>query len=80
MSFKAETYASGVIPTRSDTRRILLVKQLTAINAGGGGGGGSGAPDSINYAGPPIVNPPALQNIVVDSNGQQWMYWGGAWN
>jgi len=45
-----------------------------------GGAGGSGAPDSINYAGPPILNPPALQNIVVDSNGQQWMYYAAAWH
>lgn len=42
--------------------------------------GGSAVPDFINYAGPPVVNPPALQHIVVDSAGQQWMYWGGNWN
>jgi hypothetical protein len=41
---------------------------------------GGGAPDSINYVGPPLVNPPALANIVVDSNGQQWQFWGGTWN
>jgi hypothetical protein len=41
---------------------------------------GGGAPDSINYAGPPLVNPPALANIVVDSNGQQWQFYNGGWN
>ena len=34
----------------------------------------------IGYAGPPNVNPPALMNIVVDVNGRQWQYFGGAWN
>ena len=48
--------------------------------AGGGGGGGGGAPDSINYAGPPVLNPPSLQSIVVDVNGRQWQYWGGGWH
>jgi hypothetical protein len=36
--------------------------------------------DSITYAGPPKVNPPSIQNIVVDSNGRQWQYFGGGWN
>ena len=37
-------------------------------------------PDYINYAGPPTQNPPAVQNIVVDVNGQQWQYFGNQWN
>ena len=41
---------------------------------------GGGAPDYINYAGPPIVNPPALANIVVDINGQQFQFFNGQWN
>jgi hypothetical protein len=41
---------------------------------------GGGTPDSINYPGPPVVNPPALANIVVDVNGQQWQFYnGGPW-
>lgn len=73
----SEFHSSGTIPLPTDTIRTLEVKILNALNAGGGG---SGAPDSINYAGPPIVNPPALQNIVVDSNGEQWMYFQGSWH
>jgi hypothetical protein len=56
----------------------LALLQLIALNVGTGSG--SGAPDYINYAGPPILNPPQLQNIVVDVNGRQWQYFGGAWN
>lgn len=39
-----------------------------------------GAPDSIAYSGPPVVNPPALQNIVVDVDGRQWQYYAGSWH
>lgn len=42
--------------------------------------GGGGAPDSIAYSGPPVVNPPALQNIVVDVDGRQWQYYAGSWH
>jgi hypothetical protein len=38
------------------------------------------APDYINYAGPPVLNPPSLQNIVVDSGGRQWQYYNGGWH
>ena len=41
--------------------------------------GGSGS-NSIDYSGPPILNPPDVSSIVVDSDGRQWMYWGGAWH
>jgi len=41
---------------------------------------GGGAPDYIDYPGPPTVVPPALVHIVVDINGQQWMYYNGGWN
>ena len=66
----------GIPPGLADAVIISLLCQI--VN--NGGAGGSGAPDSINYAGPPILNPPALQNIVVDSNGQQWMYYAAAWH
>lgn len=36
--------------------------------------------DYIDYPGPPNLIPPALSHIVVDSNGQQWMYYSGGWN
>lgn len=42
--------------------------------------GGVSVPDYINYAGPPVVNPPALQNIIVDINGRQWQYYNNAWH
>jgi len=73
-----QNFAEGTTPLAVDPIRTLLVKQLLAIKAGGGGGSG-GAADYISYAGPPVVNPPALANIVVDSQGRQWMYWSGAW-
>ncbi len=56
----------------------LALLNLIAQNVGTGGGGG--APDFYNAAGPPNQAPPAYQNIVVDSNGRQWQYYGGAWN
>ena len=43
--------------------------------------GASGATlDSISVAGPPTAIPPAIANIVVDSNGRQWQYFQGAWH
>lgn len=39
-----EFFGSGTIPKTSDTKRILMVKELQATNAGGGGGGGGGIP------------------------------------
>ncbi len=38
---------------------------------------GGGAPDYIDYPGPPEDVPPVLAHIVVDSKGQQWMYYQG---
>ena len=40
----------------------------------------SGPASYINYAGPPLSNPPALASIVVDSNGQQWEFYNNQWN
>ena len=47
-----------------------------------GVGGGAAVPDYYAFPGPPVGTPAAnnLQNIIVDVNGQQWMYWGGQWN
>jgi hypothetical protein len=36
--------------------------------------------DAIDYAGPPVLVPPAIQSVVVDSGGVIWSYWGGQWN
>jgi len=52
---------------------IYLATQILENPAGS-------APDFINYAGPPLANPPALQNVVIDSNGVLWAFYGNAWN
>lgn len=50
------------------------------VDNGGGGGTPVNLPaDYINYPGPPTQNPPSLQNIVVDSQGRQWMFWDNEW-
>lgn len=36
------SYSNGSVPLFTDTRYILLMRILLAINAGGGGGAGSG--------------------------------------
>jgi hypothetical protein len=41
---------------------------------------GDGVNNEISYAGPPTFTPPDGPSIIVDVNGQQWMYWGGAWH
>jgi|SRR6185436_9634396 len=56
----------------------VLISLACQLVAQGGTGGGS--TNSIDYAGPPVLNPPDISAIVVDSNGRQWMYWGGTWN
>lgn len=57
----------------------LALLNLIAQNIGSG----SGSSLSAYYAapGPPTGTPAAngLLNIIVDSNGRQWQYWGGAW-
>ena len=62
-------------PKPTDSLWTLTAK-LTDIGASGVGG----AADYIAYAGPPLVNPPLLANIVVDINGAQWQYFAGAWH
>lgn len=58
---------------------IYLASQIVAN--GGTGGGGTGTPDFITVAGPPTNTPGATDShIVVDSNGQQWQYYAGAWS
>lgn len=60
--------------------QLQILQTLQGIQEKLQEGGGGGAPDFINTPGPPTVNPPALQNIVVDSNGRQWQYFNGGWN
>lgn len=40
----SELYGSGTVPKFGDTKRMLMVKEVIATNAGGGGGGGGGIP------------------------------------
>lgn len=76
----SEAYTSGTAPLAVNPTRVIEVKILTALrNGGGGGGGGGGAPDSINYPGPPALNPPDVAYIVVDSNYRQWQYGPSGW-
>ena len=60
--------------------QLLILQTLQGIAASIGGGGTTPVPDSISYVGPPVVFPPAIQSIVVDVAGRQWMFWGGTWN
>jgi len=36
-------------------------------------------PSYVNYVGPPLINPPNLQYIVMDSIGRQWQYGKRGW-
>lgn len=47
MGASDEIYASGNVPLRSDTIRVLLVKDVNATRAGGGGGGGNNNKEGI---------------------------------
>lgn len=69
----AEHITSGTVPQRGDTIRFLLIKEVNAT------AGSGGAPDFINYAGPPVTNPPNLAYIVVDVNYRQWQYGSSGW-
>ena len=71
-------FTTGTNPTEQDSEWNLIAKILIVLNSMSSLVGG--VSDSISYAGPPIVNPPAIQSIVVDSNGRQWQYYGGAWH
>ena len=72
---------------------IAIAQQIPTIGPTGpqgpqGATGATGAtgptgpalPDYVNYAGPPLVNPPLVQNIVCDSNGRQWQFYNSQWN
>jgi hypothetical protein len=61
---------TGLSLQQMDAISVMLLCEIST----NGGGGGGGAPDHINYAGPPITNPPNLAYIVVDINDQQWMF------
>ena len=80
MSCDAKTLAAA-----SNCLASLDVKQLQAINAYLlcqilANGVGGGAPTSIAYAGPPLTNPPALANLVIDTNKNVWGYANGTWS
>ena len=61
------------------TEKQLLAALVYIQCTNNGGGGGGGAPDFINYAGPPVDNPPTLAYIVVDVNYRQWQYGSSGW-
>lgn len=65
-------------PQVNDSRWNLLAKILIRLNAMSAVSGA--VTDSISYAGPPVVNPPAIMSIVVDVNGRQWQFFNGQWN
>ena len=75
-----ESYASDVVPQTSDTKRMLLVKQLTSINAGGGGGGGGGGGSGnvVTWNGsgskPTVAGPGICLGVVGSAvQGQIWI-------
>lgn len=72
--------AESCIPPGMQLPVLIYLACQIVTNGSTGGGGGSGAPDYINYSGPPLFNPPNFQNIVVDINGRQWQFFnGGPW-
>ena len=40
----------------------------------------NGTPMAIDYAGPPLLTPPAIQSLVVDVNGRVWIFVQNQWN
>lgn len=73
----SEQYGSGVTPLKSDTMRMLMVKELIATNTGGGGGtaGGTGAPTST---------PTSQYALYIQTDsvppGQIWEWYSGSWH
>lgn len=48
-----EVFSSGTVPTRADTRRTLLIKEILAtIAAGASGLSGAGSPEGVETARP----------------------------
>ncbi len=78
----AEKFASGNVPTKADTIRMLLVKEVNSTNSGGGGSLGQ----VLSYTGstsglvPTNPNQPA---VAYDSAGvgrtYTWSVSGQAW-
>jgi hypothetical protein len=58
----------SVTPTNQTAFFYVVVAPTNAVS------------DYVNYAGPPTNNPPALQHIVVDSNGRQWQFYQSGWH
>lgn len=77
----AEIYASGNIPQRADTQRMLLVKMVNATITGGGGVtgvyAGNGSPVGV-------VVPAGVAAVYVQADstppGQLWEFYSGAWH
>lgn len=76
------SYSNGSVPLFTDTRYILLMRILLAINAGGGGGSGT----NFNLVG--VVDPVAAPADVAETwrytntaTGTDWVWpaGGSAW-
>lgn len=69
-------YRAAAATSVADMLELALLN-IIASNVSAGGG-------SAYYAsaGPPVGTPAAngLLNIIVDVNGRQFQYWGGAWH
>lgn len=73
-----EQYGSGTTPQKSDTERMLMVKELIATNAGGGGGGSGGVSSG---AGNPVAAPASSPAIYINTtDGSVWYYYSGGWH
>lgn len=73
--FSPTAFAALAVDTSTNQEWLWFNGAWTEVSSGG-----SGSPDSISYVGPPLLNPPSLQNIVVDSQGRVWVYFNGDWN
>ena len=73
----AEIITSGLIPQRSDTIRLLLVKEVLAGGSGGGTSGGNGSPVGV-------ITPTSSHAFYIQDDstppGLIWEWFGGAWH
>jgi hypothetical protein len=79
-----EIIGSGTTPVRSDTLRLLLVKDVNS-GGGSGGGGGGGTASNITFGhyagGQPNFTPASGVGAAFDiDTGRPWYYYSGAWN
>lgn len=78
-----ENYFLGNAPLAGNPSRVIEVKMLNAINAGGGGGGSpAGSIPTGNYGGgQPSFTPTTSGASAIDtSNGRVWFWFNNVWN